>query len=99
MGESGKMKSDLYPQNEKERGSVKASWVLYRYQLNILPDIHGSAGFHTVFSGPVLWEPFLFVYSALSLKDIQLKEIIYISTTVLLSQHPSTADKKKGKEI
>lgn len=84
---------------------TRASWVIRRYQLNMLLEIHKNLGFYTTFSRARLAGPVFVCLLCFFRKNVQLKEVkyTYIYTYLYISllphhQLPTTKKGRKKKE-
>lgn len=85
---------------------TRASWVIRRYQLNMLLEIHKNLGFYTTFSRARLAGPVFVCLLCFFRKNVQLKEVkytyiyihIYISPCFPTTncQQPKKEEKKKN---
>lgn len=77
-----------------------ASWILHRYQLNMLSEIYESSGFSTIFSGAILAVPFFaclfyFVFKSCSVKGNAM--YIFLLLRFPNTNFPKTKNKTKKK--
>lgn len=75
-----------------------ASWILHRYQLNMLSEIYESSGFSTIFSGAILAVPFFaclfcFVFKSCSVKGNAM--YIFLLLRFPNTNFPKTKNKQK----